>query len=91
MSFHGTTTQKYQNVLFLGLRGPEGSRPSTLQDVAQGLGLSGAEAGFEGPSTGWTNGLIDVCVCVGLCPILTKYSKFIVMLHFVVTPFKQMF
>lgn len=59
-----TTTQKYQNVLFLGPGGPEGSKPSTLQNVAQGLGLSGGEAGFEGPSTGWTNGLLDVCLLV---------------------------
>nr|XP_046264617.1 proteoglycan 4-like [Scatophagus argus] len=40
--------------------GPAGSRPNTLQDVAQGLGLSVMEAGSEGPGTGV---LADVDLC----------------------------
>ena len=46
---------------------PAGSRPSTLQDIAQGLGLSMGESGSEGPGTGRTSGHVDVCVCVGVC------------------------
>ncbi|XP_069571958.1 proteoglycan 4a [Brachyistius frenatus] len=36
----------------LGVGGPAGSRPSTLQDVAQGLGLSVVEGGPVGPAAG---------------------------------------
>ncbi|XP_051257019.1 proteoglycan 4a [Dicentrarchus labrax] len=45
-----------------GLSGPAGSkpRPSTLQDIAQALGLSLVEAGSEGPGTGL---LADVDLC----------------------------
>lgn len=68
------TTQKCQCVLFSGLSGPAGSRLSTLHDVTQGLGLSGVEAGFEGPDTGRTNGPLDVYVCVShFNQILQKY------------------
>ncbi|XP_039672075.1 proteoglycan 4a [Perca fluviatilis] len=43
-----------------GLSGPAGSRPSTLQDVAQALGLSVVEGGSEVPGTGL---LADVNLC----------------------------
>ncbi|XP_029309012.1 proteoglycan 4a [Cottoperca gobio] len=43
-----------------GLSGPAGSRPSTLQEVAQALGLSVVEGGSEGPGTGL---LADVNLC----------------------------
>ncbi|XP_041804826.1 proteoglycan 4a [Chelmon rostratus] len=43
-----------------GLSGPAGSRPSTLQDIAQGLGLPVAEAGSEGPGAGLL-GDVDLC------------------------------
>ncbi|XP_036938962.1 proteoglycan 4a isoform X2 [Acanthopagrus latus] len=39
---------------------PAGSRPSTLQDIAQGLGLSMGESGSEGPGTGF---LADINLC----------------------------
>ncbi|KAA8587559.1 hypothetical protein FQN60_016421 [Etheostoma spectabile] len=42
------------------LSGPAGSRPSTLQDVAQALGLSVVEGGAEGLGTGV---LADVDLC----------------------------
>lgn len=68
------TTEKCQCVSFLVLSGPAGSRLSTLQDITQGLGLSGVEAGSEGPGTGRTNGPLDAYAC----PILTKYYKCII-------------
>ncbi|XP_070830246.1 proteoglycan 4a [Chaetodon trifascialis] len=43
-----------------GLSGPAGSRPSTLQDIARGLGFPVVEAGSEGPGTGL---LDDVNLC----------------------------
>lgn len=44
--------------IFPGISGPVGyrPRPSTLQDVAQALGLSVVERGSEGPGTGRRSG-----------------------------------
>lgn len=58
-------------LFFAGLSGPaaSGPRPSTLQDIAQALGLPVVEGGTEGPGTGRPKGPVDVCVC----PSLTKY------------------
>ncbi|XP_022056610.2 proteoglycan 4a [Acanthochromis polyacanthus] len=43
-----------------GFRGPAGPRPSTLQDVAQALGLSVVDGGPAGPGNGF---LSDVDLC----------------------------
>lgn len=46
--------------LFTGQTGAADARPSTLQDVAQALGLSVAEGGSGGPGTGRTHGPVDM-------------------------------
>lgn len=61
------TQKNCQCVLFSGFSGPADSRTSTLQDIAQGMGLSGLE-GSEGTETGRMNGTscvvyIYVCIC----------------------------
>lgn len=51
--------------VLIGLGVPAGSRPSTLQDVLQGLGHGGSEGrGSEGPGTGKQLKVPCGCGCV---------------------------
>ena len=60
---------------------PAGSRPSTLQDIAQGLGLSMGESGSEGPGTGRTSGHVDVCVCRCVCEVTHRDIHLLTQIH----------